>query len=75
MADSDSSEAGKGFEFFNQDRNISAQRICAYEQPNGSIRVFYKIDGFNNVKASIWSGSAWFVEEFLKDPSKLSNNT
>jgi len=31
-----------GIDNFNEERSISAQRVCAYELPNGGIRVFYK---------------------------------
>ncbi len=57
-----------GMSQFDQDRNISAQRVCAYELSNGNIRVFYKPDSIRDSRAAIWTGSFWYVEDLMKDP-------
>lgn len=51
---------------FDNTRNISAQRVCAYKLPNGNVRLFYKLDSSSMLRAAIWNGSEWHVEEFLK---------
>ena len=51
--------------------NISAQRVCASELPNANVRVFYKLDGSNALRAASWNGSFWMVEEFLRDPKNV----
>lgn len=68
--DSEDSEIiNAGLVNFTADRNISPQRICAYEQPNGSVRVFYKLDN-GYLRAAIWTGSSWFVEDMLTQDSE-----
>lgn len=50
---------------FDEGRSIQPQRICAYELPNGQIRVFYK-DASRKLKAAIWTGLEFWPEEFLR---------
>jgi hypothetical protein len=57
------------FSQFNTDRAISNQRVCAYDLPNGNVRVFYKHDSSNDLKSAIWNGSVWMVEDFMKNPA------
>lgn len=54
-----------GIKQFNADRAISPQRVCAYDLPNGNVRVFYKTDKDNNLHAALWTGSQWYVEELM----------
>lgn len=55
---------------FNDVRNISGQRVCAYKFGNCNVRVFYKLDINNQLKAATWNGTEWFVEEFLNTKQK-----
>lgn len=55
---------------FGESRSIPSQRICAYELPNGQVRVFYK----NNqriLKSALWNGTEFWCEEFLQRASTL----
>ncbi|KKK55242.1 hypothetical protein LCGC14_3076520, partial [marine sediment metagenome] len=54
---------------FTADRNIETQRVCAHETPEGNIRVFYKMS--LGLRAAIWQGSRWYVEEFMRNSGGL----
>lgn len=62
-----------GINAFNTDRKISPQRICAYELPEGGVRLFYKHDKFNQLCAAIWTGSLWILENLLNDDKTAPN--
>lgn len=51
---------------FNEERAISAQRVCAYRYSQCNVRVFYKLDGSPDLRCATWNGSNWFVEELMK---------
>lgn len=52
---------------FKEERAIAPQRVCAHELSNGSVRVFYRIKDSNKVRAAIWTGNSWYIEELLAD--------
>jgi hypothetical protein len=58
-----------GMGAFTSDRNISPQRMCAVDLPNGGLRLFYKIN--SRIKSAIWNGKGWMAEEFLKSQENL----
>ncbi len=58
---------------FTDDRVISAQRVCAHDMQNSLVRVFYKHVGSSNLKSAIWTGSEWWAEDFLRDPTDLND--
>jgi len=60
----------EGIDNFNEERAISAQRVCAYELQHGGIRVLYKHNN-NYLKAAILNGDNWIVEDFLKDKDNV----
>ncbi len=49
---------------FDDTRAVNAQRVCAYELPNGTVRVMYKNkDG--RLHAALWMGNMWIQEDLL----------
>ncbi len=56
---------------FNADREISPQRVCAYDLPTGLVRVFYKHTGEVNLKSALWTGAEWWAEDFMRQPGNL----
>jgi len=61
-------------EKFNRERSIPAQRVCAYELPNGNIRVMYKHEVSKDLRAAVWTGTDWFVEDMMRTETKLTAN-
>ncbi len=58
-----------GIDAFKDRRTISSQRVCAYDLPNGNIRVFYKHDGSNDLRSALWNGRNFYVEDLMKNTS------
>ncbi len=56
---------------FNEDRKISPQRVCAYDLPNGNVRVVYKHDRAKDLRAAIWRGDSWIIEDLMYLDSEL----
>lgn len=56
-----------GIETFNSNRSIETQRVCAYELPQGGIRVFYKHKNSQSLRTAIYTGSEWYVEDLMRD--------
>lgn len=52
---------------FNEERNISTQRVCAYRYSVCNLRVFYKLEQSPDLRCATWNGSNWFVEELMKE--------
>lgn len=50
---------------FNEEREVEPQRICAYDLPNGNVRVFYKHKNSVQLHAAIYNGSNWLLEDML----------
>lgn len=59
-----------GLKNFNEEREIEQLRICACELPNGNVRVFYKLKKSSQLKAAIFNGSIWMVEEMFHTPEE-----
>ena len=53
---------------FDDSRAIPAQRVCAYELLNGTVRVMYKNKN-RRLHAALWTGNAWFQEDLLGSTS------
>jgi hypothetical protein len=60
---------------FEDDRTISAQRVCAYSMPTGLARVVYKHADSINLKSALWTGTEWWAEDFLRNPENLNEYT
>jgi len=56
-----------GIDVFDQTRNISAQRVCATELTHGEVRVFYKHENSKQIRAALYTGSEWFVEDLMRN--------
>lgn len=56
-----------GLPSFTSSRRITTQRVCAYELPDGGVRVFYKHENSQGLKSAIWTGSLWIIDDLLKD--------
>jgi hypothetical protein len=56
---------------FDENREIGAQRVCAYEMQNGNIRVFYKHKGRQDLRVAIWTGSQWYNEDLLRETGQF----
>ncbi len=56
-----------GIDTFDSDRNISPQRVCANDLAHGEVRVFYKHDNSRDIRAAIFTGTDWFVEDLMRD--------
>lgn len=56
---------------FTEDRQLSAQRVCAVDLPTGLVRVFYKHANSNHLKSALWTGKEWWAEDFMKSPSTV----
>jgi len=55
---------------FDDTRVIPAQRVCAHELPNGTVRILYKNED-GRLHASMWVGNMWLQEDLLNsDASK-----
>lgn len=55
---------------FNEDRRLSAHRICAYELPGGMVRVFYRDDKQKKLHSAIWNGSHWLIDDLMRTTSE-----
>ena len=62
-----------GMDVFDEDRTINPQRVCAYEIPNGNVRVLYKHAGSLSVKAAIYNGTIWMVEDLMRNAPNIND--
>jgi len=55
-------------------REIGEQRICAIEEPDTYVRVFYKLN--NKLRSALWNEGRWEIEEMFETTgvSELSRN-
>ncbi len=59
---------------FDETRTIASQRPCAYELPNGNVRIMYKHAETGDLRAAIWTGTIWNVEDLMKDVPACDDN-